>query len=143
MNTPTATRSVFDRDNLFAWCIASHDAGQRTPEQRARMLVDLGIKSLAWGNRMAGAADLPKFDAEMQALQKHGIRMIGRYVPPQPAKEEWTQILDAMKRWNCDAQLWISEGNRAQAPTEHQARVLHEADRMGPLAKEEIGRAHV
>lgn len=136
MNTSTTTRSVFDCDNLFAWCIASHDTAQRTPEQRARMLAALGIQGLAWGNRMAGAVDLPRFDAEMQALQTQGIRLVARYVPAQPAMEEWTLILEAMKRWNCDAQLWISEGNRAVAPTEHAARIMHEANRIGPLAQE-------
>ena len=32
------SKSIFQRDNLVAWCIVPFDAKKRSPEQRAEML---------------------------------------------------------------------------------------------------------
>ncbi len=42
-------------DNLVAWCIVPFDAEERSPEQRALMLDELGFKKMAWDWRMEHA----------------------------------------------------------------------------------------
>ncbi len=68
--TPAASPSPLDRDNLVAWCIVPFDATHRTPEQRAEMLVDLGVKRYAYDWR---EEHIPTFEREIVAAQKHGI----------------------------------------------------------------------
>ena len=55
---------VFAKENLMAWCIVPFDAAKRTPEQRASMLRDLGIKRFAYDYR---AEHIPSFEREIAA----------------------------------------------------------------------------
>jgi sugar phosphate isomerase/epimerase len=41
-------KSIFDKNNLFAWCIVPFDSMKRTPDQRIEMLKDLGFNSYAY-----------------------------------------------------------------------------------------------
>lgn len=61
---------VFAKDNLVAWCIVPFDAAKRTPEQRAAMLVELGIKRCAYDWR---AEHVPTFEREIIAYKEQGI----------------------------------------------------------------------
>ena len=45
---PTAIPDNLRRENLVAWCIVPFDAKKRGPEQRAKMLVELGLKKCAY-----------------------------------------------------------------------------------------------
>ena len=47
LQTALAQDDLFRRENLVAWCIVPFDSQHRTPEQRAEMLVKLGIHQLA------------------------------------------------------------------------------------------------
>ena len=40
--------TLWDRDNLVAWCIVPFDAARRGPVERAAMLDELGIRRLAY-----------------------------------------------------------------------------------------------
>lgn len=127
--------SPLSRGRLFAWCIASHDAAQRTPDQRARMLRELGITRLAWGNRMAMASMLPHYEAEMDALQAHGIEMIGRFLNSTFDEKEMTLILGAIAARRSTPQLWVSEAAVPREITTHEQRLEHEVNRLRPFAK--------
>lgn len=59
-----------ERDRLVAWCIVPFDAKQRGPDERARMLKDLGLSRSAYDWRQV---HVPTFEAEILAYQKHGI----------------------------------------------------------------------
>lgn len=61
---------LLGRDNLVAWCIVPFDAQKRTPEQRAQMLVDLGIQRCAYDWRQEHVAE---FEREIEAYRKHDI----------------------------------------------------------------------
>jgi len=63
---------LFDRENLVAWCIVPFDAAERTPEQRAGMLEELGITRLAYDYR---DRHLASFEEEIRTLKEHGIRL--------------------------------------------------------------------
>lgn len=62
--------NVLAKDNLVAWCIVPFDAAKRTPEQRAVMLADLGLKRCAYDWR---AEHVPTFEREIMAYKKQGI----------------------------------------------------------------------
>ena len=59
------------RENLVAWCIVPFDSKKRAPEERAAMLERLGFRHFAYDWR---AEHIPTFDAEIDALKRHGIR---------------------------------------------------------------------
>lgn len=67
-----AAQDIFAHDNLVAWCIVPFDAKKRGPEERAAMLEGLGIKRLAYDWR---AEHVPTFEAEIQAMKRHGIEL--------------------------------------------------------------------
>src|SRR3974390_3469309 len=117
--------SLFDRTNLVAWCIVPFDAKKRGPEERAAMLEKLGFKLFAYDYR---AEHVPTFDAEMEALQRHHIRLLAWWFPGE-LNAEARLILDVLKRHGeRGVQLWVTGGG---APTrnepEQQARVEAEA----------------
>lgn len=61
-------------ETLVAWCIAANfDASGRSPEERAEMLNELGIRYCAYDWR-PGQED--RFEAEILAYQENGIEMM-------------------------------------------------------------------
>ncbi len=70
--------SIYDPSNLAAWCIVPFDAKKRGPEERAAMLEHLGFTKFVYDYR---AEHVPTFDAEMEALQKHHIELLGWWFP--------------------------------------------------------------
>lgn len=65
-----APESVFAKGNLVAWCIVPFDAAKRGPEERAEMLVRLGIKRVAYDWRQE---HVPTFEQEILAYKKRGL----------------------------------------------------------------------
>ena len=41
-------RRNFNRENIVPWCIVPFDASERSPDERAKMLVRLGLKRSAY-----------------------------------------------------------------------------------------------
>jgi sugar phosphate isomerase/epimerase len=75
-----AAERLFHRDNLVAWCIVPFDGKHRGPEERAAMLVALGLKRLAYDWR---SEHVPTFEREWDALSRHGIALDGFWsLPP-------------------------------------------------------------
>src|SRR4051794_7751110 len=70
--------SLYARTNLVAWCIVPFDAARRGPEERAAMLEKLGFTQFAYDYR---AEHIPTFDAEIDALQRHRIRLLAWWFP--------------------------------------------------------------
>ncbi|MDF1814409.1 MAG: GDSL-type esterase/lipase family protein [Verrucomicrobiales bacterium] len=66
-NLPAGNLQV---SRLVPWCIVPFDAKKRNPEQRAEMLVELGLKRCAYDWRPNHVAE---FEQEIKAYQKHGI----------------------------------------------------------------------
>jgi len=58
------------RENLVPWCIVPFDASKRSPEERAKMLVRLGLKRSAYDWR---SQHVPEFEEEILQYKKHGI----------------------------------------------------------------------
>jgi len=57
-------------ENLVPWCIVPFDASKRNPEERAKMLVQLGLKRSAYDWR---SQHVPEFEEEILQYKKHGI----------------------------------------------------------------------
>jgi putative heme-binding domain-containing protein len=119
----------FARENLVAWCIVPFDANKRAPEERAAMLDKLGLKRFAYDWR---AEHIPTFDAELEALKKHGIKLQAFWFPA-ALNDEAQQILAALARHDVQTELWITMGD--PAPSGGQADKVAAAVRiLEPLA---------
>lgn len=102
--------SVFDDDNLAAWCVVPFDAAQRSPEERAAMLAELGIKKLAYDWR---DEHVPLFDREWKALLKNEVELFAFWLPfnTDPVNEEHVQEVFAfLERNQIRTQLWVLPG---------------------------------
>ncbi len=133
LTTAAATTDVFARSNLVAWCIVPFDAKKRGPEERAAMLEQLGFKMFAYDYR---AEHIPTFDAEVEALQRHHIRLLAWWFPTE-LNAEAKNILSVLQRHNLrGVQLWVMGGGEpTKNAEEQQRRVISEADRLRPIAE--------
>jgi len=123
---------LFARENLVAWCIVPFDAKRRGPEERAAMLQRLGIRQLAYDWR---AEHVPTFDAEIEALRRHGIRLTAFWFPGQLHQDART-ILDLLRRHNLRTQLWVTGHEKGgAAPDQQEEAVQQAADRIRPIAE--------
>ncbi|HSH15897.1 MAG TPA: TIM barrel protein, partial [Verrucomicrobiae bacterium] len=101
------------------------------PEERAAMLEELGIRRFAYDYR---AEHIPTFDAEIEALKKHGIELTAWWFPTS-LNDEAKNILAVLKRHNEHPQLWVMGGGApTHSPEEQSARVEAEAKRIGEIA---------
>ena len=127
-------RGSIARENLVAWCIVPFDARKRGPEERAAMLERLGFKHFAYDWR---AEHIPTFDAEIEALKRHGIALDAFWAAGELNRE--TQlILDTLKRHGVKAELWVLLDMGADLVTgeEQERRVELAAAKLRPLAEE-------
>lgn len=88
MSACKAVRSkgdLFDKENLVAWCIVPFDAADRSPEQRARMLNELGISALAYDYR---DSHIPSFPEEIEVLKAHDIDLRAVWLWADPRQED-------------------------------------------------------
>ncbi|MBL8218258.1 MAG: TIM barrel protein [Bryobacterales bacterium] len=105
---PAAKREelLFARNNLVAWCIVPFDAKKRGPEERAALLKKLGFTKFVYDWR---DKDIPDFDRELDALQKHGIKLQGFWTPypMDPSRPSHVEtILGLLKRRKIETELW-------------------------------------
>jgi sugar phosphate isomerase/epimerase len=128
----SSPNTLFARTNLMAWCIVPFDSRKRAPEERAAMMERLGFKLYAYDYR---AEHIPTFNAEMEAIKRHGITLVAWWFPG-TMNDEAGLILDVLKRHKLKAQLWVTgAGNPTKTPEEQRARVLAEAKRIQPIAE--------
>src|SRR6266571_7475262 len=123
---------LFAQTNLVAWCIVPFDARKRGPEERAAMLERLGFKLFAYDYR---AEHVSTFDAEMDALERHRIRLLAWWFPP-TMNDEARLILDVLKRHRLEPQLWVTGGGEPTRDAQEQrSRVAAEAERIRAIAE--------
>ncbi len=123
---------LYDRDNLIAWCIVPFDAKKRGPEERAAMLASLGLKRFAYDYRKE---HIPTWDAELEALKKHGVELTAWWFP-RSLNDEAKQTLALFQRHKVKPQLWINGGGEpTKDAAEQAARVETEAKRVQPIAE--------
>lgn len=120
---PPAARSVFARDNLVAWCIVPFDAKNRNPQQRAEMLVRLGLRKLAYDWRQQ---HVPTFEEEIRQMKRHGIEFFAFW----GTHPEFTAL---MHKHGIRPQIWVMMHAPAEGTQEH--KVEEAARRLLPLVK--------
>jgi hypothetical protein len=134
-NTSSEGPDLFSRQNLVAWCIVPFDASERGPEERAKMLRDLGIFKIAYDWRRK---DIPTFDQEVSALQENGIELHAFWCPVRtddPLQEETvTVILDLLERRQVETELWVSLDDALLSEIDEPNRVEAAARPIGLLA---------
>jgi sugar phosphate isomerase/epimerase len=129
----TKPDELFAMDNLHAWCAVPFDAKKRGPEERAEMLQKLGFKHFVYDWR---AKDIPTFDAEIEALKKHGIDLLGWWSPTNPRDPVLKQTLEVFKRQGVHPQLWVTGGGEpTKTPEEQKKRVDDEAERIRQIVE--------
>ncbi|WP_422928660.1 DUF6797 domain-containing protein [Singulisphaera sp. PoT] len=129
-----AADALFSRDNLIAWCIVPFDSKKRAPEERAAMLQKLGFKHFAYDWR---GEHIPTFDAEVEALKRHGVALDAFWAPGVLNNDTRT-ILDLLKRHKLTTQLWVllDFGPDLATGAEQERRVNEAAKQLKPLADE-------
>src|SRR5580693_4625611 len=124
---------LFDRQNLTAWCVVPFDAKKRGPEERAAMLQRLGFKNFAYDWR---EKDVPAFDPEVEALNKHGINLVAWWFPTEAADPNARTILEVIKRHDIHPQLWVmGSGTPTKTEAEQILRTDQEAERIRQIVE--------
>jgi sugar phosphate isomerase/epimerase len=96
------------------------------------MLERLGFKHFAYDYR---AEHVPTFDAEIEALKKHGVSLDAWWFPT-TLNDQARHILEVCKRHDVRPQLWVSGGGKPTTTLEEQrSRIEQEAARIWPIAE--------
>jgi hypothetical protein len=96
-----APRTIYDMDNLVAWCVVPFDANARGPKERAEMLSALGFTKLAYDWR---DVHVPTFEEEIVALKEKGIEFFAF----------WSQheaMFKLFEQYSLKPQIWVSLSN--------------------------------
>ncbi len=101
---------IYDLDNLIAWCIVPFDAADRSPEERAFMLDELGIKHFAYDYR---DRHIPEFREEIGVLKQHGIELSAVWLWLEPGEDTLFNaasraVLDILEETGTGTDLWVS-----------------------------------
>ena len=97
------------------------------------MLQRLGFAHFVYDWR---AKDIPSFDAEIEALESHGIDLLGWWSPTNAGDPVLRQTLEVFKRQNVHPQLWVTGGGPlTKTPAEKQQRVEQEAERIRQIVE--------
>ncbi len=99
------------------------------------MLARLGFKHFAYDWR---AEHIPTFDAEIDALARHGVSLDAFWVAPGELNRESRLILDVLARHHIKAQLWVllDLGVDRVAGAEQSRRIDLASTKLEPLARE-------
>jgi len=132
----TSGSSLWARDNLTAWTIYAFDATKRTAEERAQMLERLGFSSVS--HDFSAARDINTFEAEVDALQRHRIQLLGWGFPFDADDPLAKKTLEVFKRHDIRPRLWLFQSSKLEGMpktrTQH-ARLLEETRRIQSIAK--------
>jgi hypothetical protein len=131
---PTLVRAAADilaPDNLMAWCIVPFDSRKRGPEERAQMLVQLGIKHYAYDYR---DEHIPTFDAEVEAMKRYGIGFDVWWLPANlgPTTQK---IFETIRRHQIKPQLWVFLTDPAPKSTKQADKVKAAVTILRPVAE--------
>jgi hypothetical protein len=128
---PAATAS-FSRADLQAWCIVPFDARKRTPEDRAQLLLELGLRRYAYDWR---AEHIPEFEREIRVMRGHGIAIAAWWFPA-TLNDQARTILATLERTGLRPELWVTGGGAPVRDAAGQAvRIAQEVARLRPIAE--------
>jgi len=117
-------RENFNRENLVPWCIVPFDASKRSPEERAKMLIRLGLKRSAYDWR---SQHVPEFEEEILQYKKHGIEFFAFWGGHEKAFE-------LFQKHGIHPQIWRTL--RSPKSGTHEEKIRSAKEAMIPLAKQ-------
>ncbi len=103
--------SIFSMDNLLAWCIVPFDAKKRLPEERIKMLKDLGFKSYAYDWRVEHLSEMAE---EIQLAKENDIDVEAVWLwidtnsdSPGQLSDPNEKMLSVVKEAGLQTQIWV------------------------------------
>jgi len=121
------SNTLFERDNLVAWCIVPFDGKKRGPAERAAMCAKLGLKKVAYDWRNEHVAT---FEQEILEYKKHGIEYFAFWGGHDEAYK-------LFQKYDLHPQIWRTLGSPEGATQED--RVKAAAMQMLPLVEKARG----
>lgn len=148
------TDALWSHEKLVPWVVGVYDAKPLNAEERAQMLKRLGFRRFAYIWE-PDPREIRAVDAEIQALQKHGIAATAWWFPYHAQDPYAKTLLETFRRYGIKPQLWISPAYRdfhghgrtylpqgwsppkaiGNTAEEQERNVETEAERIGALAK--------
>ena len=95
--------SLFERQNIVAWCIVPYDSVKRGPAERAEMLKKLGLTKVAYDWR---AEHVPQFEQEILEYKKRGLEYFAFW----GAHDDAFRLFE---KYQLHPQIWITAPNPA------------------------------
>lgn len=127
---------TFAKSNLHAWAYEEYDAIDRTPEERAQALVDIGITKAGFISR--NAKRVSEFEAYLKAYREAGIELVAVWTPihtDAPLEEvQIREFFEAVDRHNLRIQWWLTLEQNFDAMPEAN-RIDDALTRLRPLVK--------
>lgn len=114
---------LLQKQNLVAWCIVPFDAAQRGPQERAEMLVRLGLTKVAYDWR---PQHVPSFEEEIQQYQQHGLEYFAFW--------SWHDSMEPLiRKYGIRPQIWVMlSAPKADSQSE---KVAEAAQQLLPLVQ--------
>ncbi len=108
--SPQVDLSIYQTDNLVAWCVVPFDSMNRGPAERVKMLADLGFKKFAYDWR---EKHLPSFPQEVELLEQQQIELLSVWWwvdghGDQLLNEGNEQLLHYLDSLNIRCDIWMS-----------------------------------
>ncbi len=120
----TLAAGTFVKSNLHVWAYEEYDAVDRSPAERAQVLVDLGISKAGYICR--NERRVSEFEAYVKAYRDAGIELVGVWTPihtDAPLEEvQVREFLEVVDRYGLRIQWWLTLEQNFDA--------LPEADRI-------------
>lgn len=113
----------FKKKNLVAWCIVPYDSMDRTPEERATMLTELGITRVAYDWREKHVAE---FEEEILQYKKHNIEYFAFW-------NQHPKAFELFEKHGTHPEIWKMVQNPKDFPKNEKIKIA--ADRLENLAK--------
>ncbi len=111
----------FRQENLIPWCMVAFDSQERTPEARAQMIIDLGLKrsAYAWRER-----HLPEFEREIEAYKAHDIEYFAFF--------NWHESMEPLiRKHGIKPQIW--HYLQTNPPGTQQEKIVTIAEQVKPI----------
>ncbi len=109
-DVPSQNAQIFAKSNLHVWAYEEYDAVDRTPEEHAQALVDLGIDKAGYISR--NAERVSEFEVYLKAYREAGIELIAVWTPihtDAPLEEvQVREFFEVVDRHGLNIQWWLT-----------------------------------
>lgn len=134
--TQSRIAQTFARSNLHVWAYEEYDAVDRSPEEHAQVLVDLGITKAGYICR--NAKRVSEFEAYLKAYREAGIELVAVWTPihtDAPMEEvQVREFFDVVDRYGLRIQWWLTLEQNFDAMPESD-RINDALARLRPLVE--------